>query len=485
MKGIGIDIGTTTICGIVIDAENGTVLDVTTLPNDALCVGQPFERLQDPEKIMQIVGRIYQEYLRKYEDICSVGITGQMHGIVYTDRNGKAVSPLYTWQDESGSINAGSSANSGSCDGSIVRAEGDTQQATCAQELSAAAGYPMASGFGITTFYVHTKQGTIPEEAVSFCTIPDYCAMRLTNAAAARITPSMAASLGCFDLQKLEFDKPAMQKAGLDTGFLPECQNGYILIGRTPEGIPVSAAIGDNQASVIGSVKDPFTSVLINVGTGSQVSVGVDHFCEAQHVELRPLTGSSYILAGSSLCGGRAYAALERFFEETVEAMTGKKCDQKLYGRMEDLLKEAEETRQAALNLTADTRFCGTREDPSLKGSITNLTLDNFTPKNMIQAVLAGITQELITYYEQIRALGTQPVATLVGSGNGLRRNRYLRALFEEAYHLPMQLPQHHEEAAFGAALYAMCAAGVKKSLGEAQELIRYEEADHLHLDLL
>ena len=38
------------------------------------------------------------------EDIAVIGITGQMHGIVYTDCNGMAISPLYTWQDGRGNL---------------------------------------------------------------------------------------------------------------------------------------------------------------------------------------------------------------------------------------------------------------------------------------------------------------------------------------------------------------------------------------------
>lgn len=47
MKAIGIDIGTTTICGILMDAVSGTVLMTKTLPNDAALpapVKEPYAR---------------------------------------------------------------------------------------------------------------------------------------------------------------------------------------------------------------------------------------------------------------------------------------------------------------------------------------------------------------------------------------------------------------------------------------------------------
>ena len=46
-------------------------------------------------------------FLEKYPHVERIGLTGQMHGIVYVDKEGNCVSPLYTWQDARGSIYAG------------------------------------------------------------------------------------------------------------------------------------------------------------------------------------------------------------------------------------------------------------------------------------------------------------------------------------------------------------------------------------------
>lgn len=451
MKAIGIDIGTTTVCGIVLDAETGEVLKVCTKSNTSKLEGKSYEKIQDPGVIMQIVSEIYQDFKSSFSDIGCIGVTGQMHGIVYTDANGEAVSPLYTWQDESG--------NELNADG--VRYVDRLRELT---------GYPMATGFGVTTHYYMVQNGLVPETAVSLATIPDYVAMKLTGNAKPVMAPSLAASIGCFDLEKLEFDAEALKKASIDPDFLPECRNGICLIGRTPDGIPVSAGVGDNQASVLGSVKDVSHSVLINVGTGSQVSAGIDHYIDPEHVELRPLADSDYILAGSSLCGGRAYAAMETFLRQTVTAMTGQECD-KLYGRMAELL-EAYADQDS--DLVANTRYCGTRENPSITGSFTNLTLDNFTPQDMIRSVLYGIAEELDTYHKEMLRQGAAQPQYLVGSGNGIRQNRYLQKIFENIYNLPMQIPVHHEEASYGVALFALTAAGIKGSMAEAQKLIQY-----------
>ena len=41
MKAIGIDIGTTTVCGVVMDIENRKVLEAKTLQNDGFLISEP------------------------------------------------------------------------------------------------------------------------------------------------------------------------------------------------------------------------------------------------------------------------------------------------------------------------------------------------------------------------------------------------------------------------------------------------------------
>ena len=55
MNVIGLDIGTTTICGVALDCDSGEIRQTVTLPNDAALAGKPFEKLQSPEQILQKV----------------------------------------------------------------------------------------------------------------------------------------------------------------------------------------------------------------------------------------------------------------------------------------------------------------------------------------------------------------------------------------------------------------------------------------------
>ena len=108
MKTAGIDIGTTTISGVVLEKEeNGQakILEAKTVENGCFIeTGNEWERIQYAKEIVERAVNLLDYFLEKYPHVERIGLTGQMHGIVYVDKEGNCVSPLYTWQDARGSI---------------------------------------------------------------------------------------------------------------------------------------------------------------------------------------------------------------------------------------------------------------------------------------------------------------------------------------------------------------------------------------------
>ena len=100
MKSVGIDIGTTSVSAVVMNNRTGGIERSWTIPNPGfLTSGRAWERLQDADAIVRTTRRLLDEILDGEPDVRVIGLTGQMHGIVYLDRAGRAVSPLMTWQD--------------------------------------------------------------------------------------------------------------------------------------------------------------------------------------------------------------------------------------------------------------------------------------------------------------------------------------------------------------------------------------------------
>ena len=105
MKILGIDLGTTTISGAVIDRETGKNCRSVTIENNTfLPSGNCWEKIQDAEAVTEKAKKLVDRLLEEEGSVCAVGITGQMHGILYTDEKGNSGSPLYSWQDGRGNL---------------------------------------------------------------------------------------------------------------------------------------------------------------------------------------------------------------------------------------------------------------------------------------------------------------------------------------------------------------------------------------------
>ena len=74
------------------------------------------------------------------------------------------------------------------------------------------------------------------------------------------------------------FDRKAMKKVTIPSDILPDIVPSGQIAGYYNKEVFVCNAIGDNQASFLGAVNDIEKSVLINIGTSSQVSIYTDQY---------------------------------------------------------------------------------------------------------------------------------------------------------------------------------------------------------------
>lgn len=425
MKAIGIDIGTTSVCGVVIDVESGKVVKSCTKNSNAFLKGcAEWEKIQSVEKIMAVANEILDGFID--DDIAAIGVTGQMHGIVYTDKDGNAISPLYIWQDERGNL--------------------PYKDTTYAKYLNS------FSGYGNVTDFYNRENGIRPENAVSYCTIHDYFVMKLCGLVKPLMHSSDAASFGCYDLKENKFNYDCNVDITSD----------YCIAGEY-KGIPVSVAIGDNQASVFSTLADT-DNILLNIGTGSQVSIISEEPVVADNIETRPYFEGKYLVVGSALCGGRAYSLLKNFYSEIL-GYAAEVDDEKVYDIMNKMLEKADKAK-----LTVDTRFAGTRSNPEVCGNISGITTENLTPSQLTIGVLEGMATELFEMYKLMNV----DKCGIVGSGNGIRKNPALVKAFEEMFKAEMKVPQHLEEASFGAALFGLISCVVFENAKQAQRIIKY-----------
>ena len=440
MRYLGLDLGTTSVSAAVINLETGNVLKTQSLPHHAeIMADVPGAHTQNPD-VLVARAQEFITSLISFGPFSGIGVTGQMHGILYVDADGKAVSPLYTWLDR----------------------QAEKVQGGSYLEFQAVTGEAVPLGYGAVTHFTQARSGHMPNTAASLCTAPDYLVMRLCGLTQPLTDPTLAHSLGFFSLEQLSFKDELWEKLGPNPVKLPTVNIHGVVVGEY-EGVPVVSALGDNQASFIGSVGDPEHSALVTLGTSGQVSRVTDDLKYASGLETRPFPGNRFLLVGASLTGGKALEMLAKLVDDIAYKLTG----EYLADPYRWLEPNSEKLR--APYLEVNTRFAGSRssvggETGAKTGSIRNITPDNFTLEHLVYGFAQGVVDELYGFWQN--GLKAADITNMVGSGNVLRRSSLVRERLQKTFALPLSLTPFQEEAAVGAALYA--AATVQEEALEA-----------------
>jgi sedoheptulokinase len=446
----GIDIGTTNIAVIVFDSDEVRVVAYRSLPNPRLKTNRSFEYAQDSDAIEQSVRILLDEIIRslgrKFDSLC---VTGQVHGIVYYNAQGKAVSPLYTWLDQR----------------AMVEIEGVSSQRT----LLDATGVLLPSGYGLLAHLANRRLKSVPVDAVGFTGILEYITSRLIGTVIRKSDPSCLATFGAYDVVGSRFNKAVLTTVfGSPEADFMENSEPFDIAGQTPDGIPVAYAVGDNQAGFFGMVADPMTSALVSIGTSGQLSLYSTSSQCPESMELRPFLGLGYLHVGATLTAGKAYETLHRFFRSVFQAAgIDTVSDERLF----DLMKQEADRDRDLEPLVVRTKFSGSRKDPALRGSIKGIGLDNLSMGNLTRGVVAGIIDEL---YQFARDSGAafNAMSSVVATGSAVRRNHLFREAMEREFGLPVHIAQIDDGAGLGAALVGAIGIGAI-SLEQKQELVR------------
>lgn len=469
---IGLDIGTTKIAAAALDAQNGKVRAGLSAPNAASLPGPEGVGEQDASVLVKdalgLLRRVAEEPRVKGAEVAAIGVTGQMHGIVLVDKEGRPQSHLITWQDERGNLPVPGGRHT------FV----EKLAARLGSDAVERSGCRPAAGYGGVTLLRLSSGGLVPEGSVGL-TIQDLVVLALTGVAAT--DPTDAAGWGLLDVEHGgRWLEGAAEAAGVSPSVLPEVHETGAMAGALtpdaaglaglPSGTPVAVAMGDNQASFLGSVPSLRDTVLMNLGTGGQMSIPISRFVRVEGLETRPFVGGMRLLVGASLCGGRAYQVVDGFLRDVGREVFGIKAEGRLYERMNELAAAASED---AGGLEMKTLFGGTRLDPDAKGMLTGIGTDNLKTGNLLRAALKGMVGELVSFCRRAEeAAGREgtarPTWYIVGSGNAIRRNPVAREILEKEMRMRLLLPPNEEEAACGAALSAGVAAGVFSEWEEA-----------------
>jgi len=473
---LGLDIGTTHITALALDAATGKIAASHSVANVSETTSRADKARGHSEwDAAQMVTLAWDairqttELLPNPSAVSGIGVSGQMHGVCLLSGQLEPLSPFIGWQDQ-----RGEERMPGSQISYLERA----------RELAAdLPGVRLATGFmGLTLFWMKEEGHTFPDCARA-CFISDYAVSWLTGEPPC-VDPSNADSSGFFDTARRRWNEALIARLGLPLDILPPVRAAPASAGRLRPrlaresgmrtGIPVCVSIGDNQASFAGSVADYAGSISLNIGTGGQISVYVPSYIGDDVLETRSYMDGGYLVVSAGLCGERSYALLKDFFRAVGRVFYNARGDEDLYGRMNEL---AATVAPGSDGLVCNPLFTGTRRDPTLRASWCGFSPENFSPAHMTRALLEGLVRTFVASYGRMRRIGVAERAKLVGSGNGLRRNPLLAQIAASAFGMPMYIPRHEEGAAYGAALLAAVSDGRFPHLEAASRLICYQPA--------
>ena len=242
---LGIDTSTTASKALLVD-ETGAVLATASSPH-TLQTPRPLWSEQEPEEWWTAVSSSIRAVLEKAdvtgERVAAVGLTGQMHGLVLLDENGRVLRPAILWNDQ---------RTQSQCD-EIHRRIGR-------ERFIQITGNVALTGFTAPKIlWVKENEPELFAKAGHVLLPKDYIRYRLTAEYA--MDKADGAGTVLFDLQQRDWSLEVLDALEIDSSWMPPTFEGPDFTGRVTAaaaaatglkaGTPVAAGGGDQAAQAL------------------------------------------------------------------------------------------------------------------------------------------------------------------------------------------------------------------------------------------
>ncbi|MCA8987169.1 MAG: hypothetical protein KDA78_05990, partial [Planctomycetaceae bacterium] len=366
------------------------------------------------------------------------------------DEQREPVSDLITWQDRRAlRMIPGSNEN-------VL----ERLQKSVPTDFRQRSGCDLRAGYGLVTLIALKLLDQLPESFAHAADITGHFAHQLTGSEF-RIDPTFAASWGMYELSSGKLDFGWSDPFEIPSSCFPSLVQTGQMLGQVsaragsgwslPEGIPVYAGIGDHQAAVHASLVNPETDVMLNLGTGGQVSWISSELTPADEIEVRPYLDGQFLRVGAGIVGGATWAWFVDQIHSWIGSLGLTLSREELLARLNDQLLQFDDS----VSLKCEPLFLGTRANPQRLGSFTQIDRSSFSLGAMGQAVLAGIIEQLCLAYEQDLHRLPQ-LDRVITTGNLFSYYPWLEQIIEQRWQVPVSSPEFAEQAAVGAARLAL-----------------------------
>jgi xylulokinase len=415
---VGLDVGTTGIKAVAISPD-GEVL-ARAEEEYPLSIPQPGWAEQDPEDWWRATERA----LARADE--PLGLTGQMHGLVLLDADGRVLRPAILWNDQR------------------TGAECAEIEATIGlSRLIELTGNRALPGFTAPKLLWVRKHEPEVWSRIAHVLLPkDYVRFRLTGERA--IDAAEASGTLLFDVAGRRWSEEVCDALEIPLEWLP----------AVSESTEIGAA-GDQQAGALGvGVVGPGPLSVV-LGTSGVVFAALEGYrADPQarvHVFCHAVPGTWEAMGVMLSAAGSL-----RWLRDVVG------------GSYDELVAEAARWPAGTEGLTFLPYLQGERTphaDPDARGAFTGLSLRHDRGA-LVRAVLEGVAYGLRDSLELLRELGVQPTVGRV-SGGGARSELWLK-IVASVLGIPLERTAVEEGAAYGAALLGGVASGVFADAHEA-----------------
>jgi xylulokinase len=429
---VGIDVGTSGLKAVAI-SEFGDVLAQREIAYPAAAPHRGWSE-QDPED-WAAAARLALEELPVAAS--SIGLSGQMHGLVCLDDSDRVLRPAILWNDQ---------RTAAECR--------EIEETIGAERLLELTGNPALPGFTAPKLLWLRRHEPETYARISRVLLPkDYVRYVLTGEAATDVSDASGTLL--LDVGRRRWSDDVLDLLELDRAWLPRLLESPELSGETTAGIPVAGGAGDQAGGALGVGIDAPGRVSVVLGTSGVVFAVLPEFVyDARgrtHAFCHAVPGRWHAM-GVMLSAAASLAWLLRTLGADYDV----------------LLAEAAASPAGARGLLFAPYLTGERTphaDPDVRGAFVGLDAGH-ERGDLVRAVLEGVAYGLRDSFELLRELGVAPASGRL-SGGGARSELWTR-IVASVLELPLEKTAVEEGAAFGAALLGGVAAGTFADVGEA-----------------
>lgn len=415
MKCLGIDVGSTSIKGAVLDLERRRIGEPVSRPFPPPLSGLPAGWVEiDPDAVHEGVTAVLAALLEAAPEADRVYCSGQMGGVILVDGAGRALSNYVSWRDQRtlGETSAGGTF--------LDEVRSRWEAAGVLREV----GGELQPGSSTSLLAWLREHDRLPQQATPV-TIADYVLGRWCGTAGPM---HVTHAIGMLNLERGGWHEPAFELLGLDPLRLPRLAEGEDAVGECRQDgreLLLFGSYGDQQCALRGAGLE-IGELSLNISTGSQVSRRVRAFEPGPYQSRRYFFGD-FLDTVTHLPAGRSLNVLVDLLTELAreEGIT-------LQSPWASILRKAAAVE--ATDLQVDLAFFSGPLGSS--GRIEGITTENLSAGHLFHAAFRAMAEN---YAQVARRFGASDWRAVVLSGGLTQAAPLLRQLIQERFAFPLR----------------------------------------------